>query len=306
MGFAWNWGAGEQPIEHFLGDSDEQEMISKDRWVTIPMDPKKLARPDRNDFIRDAEEAGHDVRAFRPMSRRAERVFIAAIALAMVGGMAIAFTRGNYGTEIGLFLGGMSIAVVAALLWAHLRGGIDQSGQTVPNLPGESHHLRAPRSNALTIPQVHVQLASFPRRSIAFIIDLPVSFFPLFCVAAIGTLDVVGGAVMTMLWVASLAGLVLFPASVVWLTNGRSPGKMLLGLRIVRTNGQPLTYGIAVKREFWRFVMQGLPSMLATIPAAATDRFRRSEADDQADTIVIVQRSKQSGGQAESMETHRT
>jgi uncharacterized RDD family membrane protein YckC len=72
--------------------------------------------------------------------------------------------------------------------------------------------------------------------------------------------------------------------------NGRSPGKMLMGLQVLTTEGNPLTFGVA----FLRSVGYLISSMLFTFPLgfiwAAFDRRKQGWHDKIAGTVVIILR----------------
>ncbi len=92
---------------------------------------------------------------------------------------------------------------------------------------------------------------------------------------------------MNYVWIASLLAMLLLPPTIVWLSGGRSLGKWLFGLRIVRTDGLPMTFTVALKRGFVNLFSQSLTLLLVSISSLATDRYRRSKADESAHTIVV-------------------
>jgi uncharacterized RDD family membrane protein YckC len=73
--------------------------------------------------------------------------------------------------------------------------------------------------------------------------------------------------------------------------RGATPGKMMMGLRVVQISGTPITFGQAVVRNFLRFI-DGLPTFNYLVGIAscfATRRFQRL-GDLAAGTVVIYTR----------------
>ncbi len=73
--------------------------------------------------------------------------------------------------------------------------------------------------------------------------------------------------------------------------RGATPGKRLMGLRVVQTNGSPITLGQAIVRNFLRFI-DGMPAFtygFGLTSCLATKRFQRL-GDLAAGTVVIYDR----------------
>jgi uncharacterized RDD family membrane protein YckC len=73
--------------------------------------------------------------------------------------------------------------------------------------------------------------------------------------------------------------------------RGATPGKRLLGLRVVQSNGSPITLGQSILRNFIRFI-DGMPVFFYAFGLAsclATKRFQRL-GDLAADTVVVYDR----------------
>jgi uncharacterized RDD family membrane protein YckC len=73
--------------------------------------------------------------------------------------------------------------------------------------------------------------------------------------------------------------------------RGATPGKRMLGLRVVQTNGSPITLGQAIVRNFLRFI-DGMPAFtygFGLTSCLATKRFQRL-GDLAAGTVVVYDR----------------
>jgi uncharacterized RDD family membrane protein YckC len=70
-----------------------------------------------------------------------------------------------------------------------------------------------------------------------------------------------------------------------WVIAGQTPGKRLLGLRVIRTNGQRLTVGRALRRAFGYWI-SALPLFLGFIWILFDDQ-RQGWHDKVADTYVV-------------------
>ena len=111
-------------------------------------------------------------------------------------------------------------------------------------------------------------LATFLERLLAYILDTVMFYLPLaagtgFLVAALilafsGDDPGIGGLAAALLVLAAI-GFLLAAGYVIWwliaLKNGQTPGKQLVGIRVVRENGEPSGWGYTFLREF---VIKGL------------------------------------------------
>lgn len=165
--------------------------------------------------------------------------------------------------------------------------GSSGGGSGLPGIPGSGPAPASPAPPAATpsvtpqfsqpqppppqIPGATYELAGWWSRVAAYLVDglliiaIAVPFF--FLASAIG-LDLGesssgDGSVAFSSENGQFLGLVLLflfivllyaPATMVWL-KGSTPGKALLGIRVVRANGQPVTFGWAVLREW---VLKGI------------------------------------------------
>ena len=102
----------------------------------------------------------------------------------------------------------------------------------------------------------------------------------------------IGSGIMLLLWF-----LVdwLYPVFFESGKRGATPGKRMMGLRVVQATGSPITLGQAVIRNFLRFI-DGMPfftSIFGLASCLATKRFQRL-GDLAAGTVVIYDRIPQS------------
>lgn len=150
--------------------------------------------------------------------------------------------------------------------------------------------------------------AGFASRTIAFIIDLTIMavilllaglfvqligmYFPLnrllAQVAGVGAGDALRAPLALAFTVVLFAGYPIF----CWAMIGQTPGKRVLGLRVVRTDGRPLT--------IWRSVLRYLAYWLSALPLflgfiwVIVDEKRQGWHDKIADTCVIYTAQPQS------------
>jgi uncharacterized RDD family membrane protein YckC len=73
-----------------------------------------------------------------------------------------------------------------------------------------------------------------------------------------------------------------------WLTDGRTPGGKLLGIRVVRADGARMTLGRALRRELGGLAGAGPFAAMQSLASMSVDDLRRSAADDRARTVVVV------------------
>ncbi len=106
-------------------------------------------------------------------------------------------------------------------------------------------------------------------------------------------LTAVGAGIVSGL-VHPVLGLAAFAAFIIWMlvlwSDGRSPGKLLLGLRVVKTSGEPAGFGTMFLRETIGKFVSGLPLYLGYIWALLDDN-RQAWHDKIADTYVVNDRS---------------
>ncbi|MBK8011334.1 MAG: RDD family protein [Deltaproteobacteria bacterium] len=146
------------------------------------------------------------------------------------------------------------------------------------------------------------RIAGPARRIVAYALDLLVRFFALVTLAILGNLafgslglDGVATGVLLAGWFALDWG---YYFACELLTGGRSPGKMALKLRVVRTNGLPITWRESLLRNLARAAdVMFLPSSsgvtvfgLGLFVMTADRKFRRT-GDLLAGTIVVIEES---------------
>lgn len=129
-------------------------------------------------------------------------------------------------------------------------------------------------------------IASPWRRLVASLIDglilVPLSFL-LMALAGINPLAQTTTFVQDLLfnWIPSWAYYVIFTA-----VYGATPGKMALGLKVVRTDGQPVDWLTALMREVVGKTLSTLPLLLGYLWAFFHPR-RQAWHDLIADTLVV-------------------
>lgn len=145
---------------------------------------------------------------------------------------------------------------------------------------------------------LELRLAKLPSRGLAFGIDLVamvVAFVVLIAIAGgalgSGIDDALGAAVGLVLVLVVFVG---YPVTVETLTRGRSVGKIVLGLRVVREDGGPIRFRQALTRGLAGFIVDfGILSLftgaIALVTSLASPRGRRV-GDMLAGTVVLRER----------------
>ena len=139
--------------------------------------------------------------------------------------------------------------------------------------------------------QLHADVAGVGSRTIALVVDtflqlmvlVPVLFVSLGDgLGGTGEAVVVGIVVFFVLWF-------YFPAFE-WLWRGQTPGKRYQGIRVVRTDGQPVGLAPVLVRNLIRIVDVTLLPFLALISMVITRRSQRL-GDLAAGTMVVRERA---------------
>ena len=147
---------------------------------------------------------------------------------------------------------------------------------------------------------LEMRLAKFPSRALAIIID----FFVLFILAFVFIM--IGGAVAPEIDDALAAALILtlavgllvgVPVGVETLTRGRSVGKLVLGLRVVRDDGGPIRFRHALTRGLAGFFVDFYTTfgVGAVVCSLLNERGKRI-GDLLAGTVVVRERAPSAGG----------
>lgn len=127
--------------------------------------------------------------------------------------------------------------------------------------------------------------AGLATRSIAKLVDIAalglLFIVSLLLISAIGPN---GDAAIIMLSVDVFAIVLVVPAAVETLWNGRSPGKALMGVRVVTTDGGPIAFRHAIVRSLLQIIE--LPTGIAMLAALGNRRSQRV-GDLLAGTFVI-------------------
>jgi uncharacterized RDD family membrane protein YckC len=179
------------------------------------------------------------------------------------------------------------------------------------------------QARILTGEAVHldVRLAGIGSRAMARMIDaviqvgvtyvlLIVAFFVLLLLGATGVVSPDGAAAAAINIVTVAVGLLGYPVVFETLTRGRTPGKLILGLRVVRDDGGPVTFRHAMTRGLVGFAIEwpgliGAPlTWLATIWVMIASRLNKRLGDHVAGTVVIHERTPAAWGWAPTMPPH--
>ena len=109
-------------------------------------------------------------------------------------------------------------------------------------------------------------LATYLQRLAALVIDTVLFYLPILVLLAILGVAMVGAVaeedvedVVRVLGIVALGSLVVFVGYAIWwliaLGRGQTPGKQLVGIRVVKDSGEPSGWGYTFLREF---VIKGL------------------------------------------------
>jgi uncharacterized RDD family membrane protein YckC len=263
--------------------------LGREVEVTIPL-PVEAARPyDPAAQLKERLAAeGRELPLSKPLSRTAERVAIALIATVVVAGTVLAFALERPSrTGIGWFLGAFGGAILAALVWGHLRGGIGATARQSRAAAQPSTAPAAP-AQAPAVPPASYTLASIRARLLAGLLDQALAVLPLLALVLLRDERLVPQPVFTGLVVLAFAIFLFGNAFSLWLTNGRTPGRKLLGMRVVRADGTRMTPGRALRRELGGLAGAGLFTGMQSLASMSADGLRRSSADNRARTVVVV------------------
>ncbi len=106
-----------------------------------------------------------------------------------------------------------------------------------------------------------VRYGGFGRRLVAIIIDAIIIYIPVVLIASalgLGDANAEGGSVSVNLGgggvLLNIAVSVLYDVILLTLLNGRTIGKVLLGVRVVGANGERITFGKALVRSLMKIV----------------------------------------------------
>lgn len=260
---------------------------SRDADVTVPLSAE-AARPfDPAAYFQERAAAeGRELPLSKPLSRKAERVAIAVIAAVVVAGTVLAFSVESASRAgVGWLLGAFGGAIVAALVWAHLRGGVDKAARASRPEARPSTAPVAPVRGRAVLP-ANYRLAPVRDRLVAGLVDQALAFLPLLVLMLLRDEPSVPQPVFTGLVVAAFAVFLFGQALSLWLTDGRTPGRKLRGMRVVRADGARMTLGCALRREVGG-LGDGPLAGLQSLAAMKMDGLRRSSADNRGGTVVV-------------------
>jgi uncharacterized RDD family membrane protein YckC len=134
------------------------------------------------------------------------------------------------------------------------------------------------------------RVAGVGSRFLAWLIDFAVLFLLFLVGRMLGVVLILAGGVVgvVVLALSSFALLWGYFLLFEWLWSGQTPGKRLLGLRVVHTSGSALTFAGAAVRNLVRFV-DLLPAFYAVgFTVAACEGKSRRLGDLAADTLVVL------------------
>jgi uncharacterized RDD family membrane protein YckC len=154
---------------------------------------------------------------------------------------------------------------------------------------------------------LELRLAQLPSRALAFAVDVAIMALGLTAVlvpavALSGGVDAALSATILLVTVVSVV--VGYPLIWETLTRGRSPGKYLLGLRVVRDDGGPIRFRHALTRSlaglFVDFWLLGFFGCVALVTSLISPQGKRV-GDLLAGTVVVRERVPARGGPVAQM-----
>lgn len=162
---------------------------------------------------------------------------------------------------------------------------------------------RAPAPEGIVTPEavlLEFAVAGLGSRSLAFLIDLGIRgalLWAAFVAAAAGGIALDETVAVVVSIAAGFSALLVYPALTETVWNGRTPGKMAVGLRVVTVEGAPVRFRHAAIRSALGLVdfLMGAGT-LAILSALATRQSQRL-GDLAAGTIVIRERQVRSDSQ---------
>jgi uncharacterized RDD family membrane protein YckC len=154
---------------------------------------------------------------------------------------------------------------------------------------------------------LELRLAQLPSRALAFAVDTGIMALGLASLLipatrlAGGVDDTLGAAIMLLTVVAGMIG---YPLLWETLTRGRTPGKYLMGLRVVRDDGGPVRFRQALVRalagffvDFWALGLFGCVALVVSLISPQGKRV----GDILAGTVVVRERLALRGGPVAQM-----
>lgn len=136
--------------------------------------------------------------------------------------------------------------------------------------------------------ELELELAGLASRFIAGAADLIIQTLAILILAAItGALAGDEGLLVGVFVVAAFAILFVYPVAFELLAAGRTPGKRLVHLRVVRASGAPIDLTSSAIRNLVRLLDGPTTLYLPTIVGIAVTRFNQRPGDLAAGTIVV-------------------
>lgn len=184
---------------------------------------------------------------------------------------------------------------------------------TAPVAPAPDHALPG-QTRILTGEAVHldIRVAGVGSRALAKLIDAVLQFIALYgltlVVAIVGFISRFDEALMNAMLIATIiVVLVGYPVLMETLTRGRTIGKLILGLRVVRDDGGPVTFRQALARTLvalaveWPGLLMAPLTWLVTIWIMIASPQSKRLGDHAAGTIVIHERTPTAWGWVPAM-----
>ncbi|MFI6094009.1 RDD family protein [Lentzea sp. NPDC051213] len=135
-----------------------------------------------------------------------------------------------------------------------------------------------------------LRVARLASRAVAFAFDVAVQFLLLLLVLLISPIDLDGALRSALAITLTVAVLIGYPTAVESLTRGRSLGKLVMGLRVVRNDGGAIRFRHALVRalggffvDFWALGLGGTVALFVSLFSAQGKRV----GDYLAGTVVI-------------------
>lgn len=174
---------------------------------------------------------------------------------------------------------------------------LNETSNELPSQPSSEPPSEQPLAEAPREPEEQVvTVIGFGRRLVAYLIDAVILWVVGFCLgfgisfltASGASQDAVASANLAVQCVGFLIALAYFV--IFWATTGQTPGKMALGIKVIATDGSPVTWGKAILR-YIGYIISGLVVLLGFIWIALDPR-RQGWHDKIANTYVVHKDTK--------------
>jgi uncharacterized RDD family membrane protein YckC len=226
--------------------------------------------------LASASEVNWDSGMFRGAERAA--IVIATILLGLITAIVFAVEKTR---SAGWIVAAISGGLVLLLVVFHLLGGFARLGPATAKPPGMERPIQP-------ISPSDVEIASLQVRSMAFVADLGVLFVAFAVIAGIGKIADLPEVANVIFLVVGLTAAFLIRPLTTWITDGRTFGRWLFGIRVIRADGEPMTLARALQRESIRSQFNDDLWALLDVYKASTDHLNRSFPDQWTRTLVVL------------------